>query len=300
MGNNTALKKMIGKLPKNWESMSPEDKIRTVLKKWYLIFCDDSFSVDPDYFDIRIVGYGWEVYEPILAFKSLLSNESPYFVFKNPVPGKKFDMTRFPDYLRKIIKKKACKNWDTDERDYNILRAETDSAKTFGEAAESMYFMLDLFEYGYTIDTEENYKSEHPEIYAPAGEITREPDLSDLLYLFRKAKKNDAILMDGVKFSTDKKTLVRFPENSELTEYVIPEGVTEIAPMAFDHCSNLTSIVIPEGVTKIDELTFWNCCNLETVKISSSVTEIENDAFENCPCEEQVKKDYPHLFKRGE
>ena len=33
MGNNTALKKMIGKLPKNWESMSPEDKIRTVLKK---------------------------------------------------------------------------------------------------------------------------------------------------------------------------------------------------------------------------------------------------------------------------
>ena len=169
MENNTALKKMIGKLPKNWESMSPEDKIRTVLKKWYLIFCDDSFSVDPDYFDIRIVGYGWGDYKPILAFKSLLSNETPYFVFKNPVPGKKFDMTRFPDYLRKIIKKKACKNWDTDERDYNILRAETDSAKTFAEAAESMYFMLDLFEYGYTIDTEDDYQKEHPEIYPNAG-----------------------------------------------------------------------------------------------------------------------------------
>ena len=138
MENNTALKKMIGKLPKNWESMSPEDKIRTVLKKWYLIFCDDSFSVDPDYFDIRIVGYGWGDYKPILAFKSLLSNETPYFVFKNPVPGKKFDMTRFPDYLRKIIKKEACKNWDTDERDYNILYAETDSAKTFAEAMENV------------------------------------------------------------------------------------------------------------------------------------------------------------------
>ena len=298
MENNTALKKMIGKLPKNWEAMSPEDKIRTVLKKWRLIFCDDSYNVDCDYFDIRIVGYGYGDYKPILAFESLLSNDFPHFTFKTPKAGKKFDFTAFPEYLRKIIKRKAIKNLDTDERDYNILWAETDSAKTFGEAAESMYFMLDLFEYGYTIDTEENYKSEHPEIYAPAGEITREQDLSDLLYLFRKAKKNDTIFMDGVKFSVDKKTLVRFPENSELTEYVIPEGVTEIAPMAFDNCSNLTSIVIPEGVTKIDELTFWNCCNLETVKIPSSVTEIENDAFENCPCEEQVKKDYPHLFKR--
>ena len=169
MENNTALKKMFGKLPKNWEKMSPEDKIRTVLKKWYLIFCDDSFSVDPDYFDIRIVGYGWGDYKPILAFQSLLSDDDPNFVFKTPEAGKKFDMTRFPDYLRKIIKKKACKNWDTDERDYNILYAQTDSAKTFAEAAENMYFMLDLFEYGYTIDTEENYKSEHPEIYPNAG-----------------------------------------------------------------------------------------------------------------------------------
>ena len=72
------------------------------------------------------------------------------------------------EYLREIIKRKASKNWDTDERDYNILCAETDSAKTFGEAAESMYFMLDLFEYGYTIDTEENYKDEHPEVYPNA------------------------------------------------------------------------------------------------------------------------------------
>jgi hypothetical protein len=171
MGNNSALKKMIGKLPKNWESMSSEDKIRTVLKKWRLIFCDDSYSVDPDYFDIRIVGYGWGDYKPILAFKSLLSNETPYFVFKNPVPGKKFDMTIFPEYLRKIIKSKACKNWDTDERDYNILYAESDTlgARTFAEAAEKMYFMLDLFEYGYTIDTEDDYQKEHPEIYPNAG-----------------------------------------------------------------------------------------------------------------------------------
>ena len=178
MENNTELKKMIGKLPKNWESMSPEDKIRTVLKKWYLIFCDDSFSVDPDYFDIRIVGYGWRDYKPILAFKSLLSNETPYFVFKNPAPGKKFDMTIFPEYLRKIIKERACTDWDakkndwnTKKKDYNILYAESDTlgAKTFAEAAEKMYLMLDLFEYGYTINTEEDYKSEHPEIYPDAG-----------------------------------------------------------------------------------------------------------------------------------
>ena len=169
MEDSAALKKMIGKLPKNWETMSAEDKIRTVLKKWRLIFCDDSYNVDCDYFDIRIVGYGYGDYKPILAFESLLSNDFPYFTFKTPKAGKKFDFTAFPEYLRKIIKRKAIKNLDTDERDYNILWAETDSAKTFAEAAESMYFMLDLFEYGYTIDTEDDYQKEHPEIYPDAG-----------------------------------------------------------------------------------------------------------------------------------
>ncbi len=165
---NTELKKMIGKLPKNWRAMSPENKIRVVLKKWRLIFCDKSYGVDPDYYDIRIAGYGYGDYKPFLDFKCLLSrNGIACFGLKNPDSNNKFDMSAFPEYIRAIIKKKAY-TLDTGEPDYNMLSTSSDSGKTFAKAAKSMYFMLDLFEFGYTITDTETYEEEHPDIYPDA------------------------------------------------------------------------------------------------------------------------------------
>ena len=62
-----------------------------------------------DYFDIRIVGYGYGDYKPILAFVSLLSDDDPFFTFKSPEADKKFDFTVFPEYLREIIKRRTTK-----------------------------------------------------------------------------------------------------------------------------------------------------------------------------------------------
>ena len=39
---------------------------------------------------------------------------------------------------------------------------------------------------------------------------------------------DDTIFIDGVEFSSDKKILIKFPQDSKLTEYVIPDGVLEI------------------------------------------------------------------------
>ena len=48
----------------------------------------------------------------------------------------------------------------------------------------------------------------------------------------------------------------------EITELVIPNGVTEIGEYTFSNCTSLTSITIPDSVTTIHRLAFWGCNSL--------------------------------------
>ena len=50
-----------------------------------------------------------------------------------------------------------------------------------------------------------------------------------------------------------------------LTEYTIPDSVTEIGWAAFGVCSSLTSITIPESVLFIDGNAFWGCSGLMSI-----------------------------------
>ena len=88
--------------------------------------------------------------------------------------------------------------------------------------------------------------------------------------------------VDGVLYSKDGKTLVRYPVGKSGTTYTIPDGVTTIDSYAFYNCSGLNSVEIPDGVTTIDSGAFYNCSGLTTVTIPSSVTTIGNYAFANC------------------
>lgn len=106
----------------------------------------------------------------------------------------------------------------------------------------------------------------------------------------------------GVKYTGDKQRLVKAPSN--LREYTIPAGVSEIQKGAFQGCSslnrinlgtiyvieasafqdcnNLRSVVFPKHMGSIGECAFMNCGNLETISVSESVTKIGDRAFENC------------------
>ena len=86
---------------------------------------------------------------------------------------------------------------------------------------------------------------------------------------------------DGVLFDKDKKTLLSYPDNKEGEEFVIPEGVEEIAPHAFDNCKNLKKVTLPESVKKIGKGAFENCENLEEVTLPEDIKVIEEDTFKD-------------------
>ena len=68
----------------------------------------------------------------------------------------------------------------------------------------------------------------------------------------------------------------------EVTDLVIPNGVTKIQSGAFSGCNNLKSVTIPNSVTSIGYDAFSDCSSLTSVTIPDSVTSIESGAFSGC------------------
>ena len=56
----------------------------------------------------------------------------------------------------------------------------------------------------------------------------------------------------------------------EVTNLVIPEGITSIRNYAFQDCSSLTSISIPNGVTSIGDCAFNGCSSLTSITIEAT------------------------------
>ena len=85
---------------------------------------------------------------------------------------------------------------------------------------------------------------------------------------------NRCLIIDGV---------LRFFASKGLTEYTIPDSVTEIGEQAFVNCTSLTSVTIGDRVTSIGRESFRYCSSLTSVTIGKRVTSIGYEAFSNCP-----------------
>ena len=83
-----------------------------------------------------------------------------------------------------------------------------------------------------------------------------------------------------VLFSKDKTTLIAY--RSKDTNYIIPNGVTNIGDHAFYWCLSLTKINIPNSVTNIGDEAFEYCLSLTNINIPNSVTNIGDRFFSNC------------------
>lgn len=89
------------------------------------------------------------------------------------------------------------------------------------------------------------------------------------------------IVIDGVLYSKDKKTIVKYPMGKEGSSFAIPNTVVTIGEKAF-YYSFLESIFIPESVTKIESSAFINNIKLNNVELPNSIKKIGYMAFWGC------------------
>ena len=67
-----------------------------------------------------------------------------------------------------------------------------------------------------------------------------------------------------------------------VTQYVVPEAITEINEYAFYKHPNFTSVTIPATVTKIGDAAFYDCEKLTTVSLPNPAVELGNSVWSSC------------------
>ena len=88
--------------------------------------------------------------------------------------------------------------------------------------------------------------------------------------------------IDGVLFTKDGKTLIKFPPGKDISTYYIPNSVINIGASAFSGHPGLISIIIPENVSYIGHSAFSGCDKLKSIRIPDHVTSIKYDTFYDC------------------
>lgn len=83
-------------------------------------------------------------------------------------------------------------------------------------------------------------------------------------------------------FEIKDNVLIKYTEETGVTEVTIPDGVTGIGERAFHNCENLTNIIIPDSVTSIGDVAFAFCTSLTDITIPDSVIHIGGWAFDYC------------------
>lgn len=88
-------------------------------------------------------------------------------------------------------------------------------------------------------------------------------------------------ITDGVLYTKDKNTLVKYPSGSEEKEYTILKSVTRIADGAFSLAKNLIRVEFPEKLTVIGNEAFSGCIQL-SFELTPNITKIGDYAFADC------------------
>ena len=88
--------------------------------------------------------------------------------------------------------------------------------------------------------------------------------------------------VDGVLFSTDKKTLIGYPAGSPRESYTVPDGVKTAKIAAFFNSQHLKKIVLTNDMETLGLSVFGYGKNLEEVILSSNIKELPSYIFRNC------------------
>lgn len=96
--------------------------------------------------------------------------------------------------------------------------------------------------------------------------------------------------VDGVLYSEDMTTLIKYPACRPGTEYTVPDTVTKLMHAAFDSTAKLVSITLPDNITVLDTDTFADCTSLKNIRLPKNLTNMEAGCiFWNCSSLESIE-----------
>lgn len=88
---------------------------------------------------------------------------------------------------------------------------------------------------------------------------------------------------DGVLFTRDRKTLIKYPKNKEGSEYKVPEKVEEISDRAFYMNSFIQKVSFPRSLRSIGDFAFSSCTALKEAVFGKGLKRIGKWAFNDAP-----------------
>lgn len=92
--------------------------------------------------------------------------------------------------------------------------------------------------------------------------------------------------IDGILFSKDLTSLIKYPDGKQDSTYIVPDTITKIENNAFAFCSYLKNIELPQHLEHIGSWAFVKCY-MEEIVIPDSVKYMGEGVFYNC---KQLKK----------
>ena len=100
---------------------------------------------------------------------------------------------------------------------------------------------------------------------------------------YNAAKGGSYIDVDGVLFTSDKKTLVAYPCGKEDIAYSIPKGVEHIGAYAFSYNIKLSTISFADSIKTIGDYAFYSAATFgSVVEFSENLESIGEYSFSRC------------------
>lgn len=132
------------------------------------------------------------------------------------------------------------------------------------------------------LETIEAYAFSHSpirEVVLPSSLKKVESGAFSICFAFAVSEGNaNYVAQDGVLFTRDMSTLVRYPGGSDSKQYSVPECVKRIAEESFSNSLFLRRLELPDNLEEIDDHAFL-ACRLDEITIPASVTKIGVGAF---------------------
>ena len=100
----------------------------------------------------------------------------------------------------------------------------------------------------------------------------------------------ETVVIDGVTFSVDRKTLIDYPEDKVDEEYVVPEGTEVIARVAFSN-QNLHKITLPLSLREVGCQAMSYCSQLTTVMWGIFPQRVSESLFDGSPIQKFQTQD---------